>query len=695
MNTDDTFNSLFLPRDRDGHILPMIFSGGTDGNGNPAYYPFVPPLKTGKVCPMFFPNDFKPGGQFYGSIRYSPGFYPYPLGLAANGDVAPLFPGNVIFTDPRLNMCQLASELRQHALPPELIPAANHVAAVLANCGCIPSLPDNTVLSSGSTSLYLPDSKNRMLPICNTEITVSLLRRIIGSKKDTFEVNLLLSKTGETVTVPVEKLDNLVAFLSAKHPWLHLYSDTPNAAPMLSAHIRDQLDSVPECAVVHKTGWIEHNGHHHYAHDGAVSTSDLLFECGQAIPVDPLFSPVEAFQNALGILDIGLHRVTVPLLLTTIAGVLTAVFQDAGYPPRFCTFLHGHSGSLKTAVAEVFANFFGTRDHSTFRDTPAALDVNISKHRDRMFLVDDFHPPASTAEGRVMNSTLEHIVRLFGDDVCKQRSNSTATATHGERPRGTCIITGEFTSGSYSSLLRCLLVPVTRGEIDGTLLRRFQDNPTLWTSIYAHFLPWVGAHWTQLVAQITQSFPELRTEYSNVISEPRLVDTGAVLELTGKILLDYGISCGGISSDSFHCFMTEWQALIKDLLTSSSNSSQEMDIANLCHAAILNARESGLLRISATIEGFGPGLDGFYTPGRFWLRQDSLFRILREHANEMQVSSPLTPKHVLPELYAKGTILRDEENGRNSFLKKTPVIPATGKRIRMLCFTSSELSPQV
>lgn len=691
-------NTYFLdealaPRDENGRKVPIVFPGGTGPDGKPLWFPVLPPPKGGKDVPIIYNEDFTPGGQFYG-LEYQPGFYARPLGVMQNGVEAPLFPGDVVFTDPRLNMPQLASAVMQQGLPPEMIPTANHVMAVLEHCGA--KSDPSTVLDRDEAkyTLHLKNRKGQTVPVCNSGLEVIALRKVLNGNKEAFEVCLRLLRKGIEITVPEGNLENLADYIGAKHPWFHLSADTPNAAALLTEHIRDKLDQVPEITVVKQPGWLVHEGKHIFAHDGLGTMHDLICETGQTIPFDPDMAPAEAFSSAMSFLDIGSHAVTLPLLLTSIAGTLAALFQEAGYPPRFCTFLYGLTGSLKTATAEVFTGIYGKRAHNTFRDSQAAIDVNIGEHRDRTLLIDDFRPPLASAEGKAMCQTLEHVIRLFGDDVAKMRSNSTATATHGERPRGTCIITGESISGSYSSLLRCLLVPITRGDIDGCMLRRYQEAPTLWTTNYTYFLPWVGKQWPDLVKKIQHHFPELRTSFSAVTTEPRLVDAGALLTLTGEILLDYGAACGAISGNVSAECLPGWQTIILDMLSFTSSIAKEVDLASLCREALNTAQEAGTLRVAATVDDFQPGMDGFLSADRLWLRPEALLREMRKKSTEMSAACTLSAKEVLPELYSKGLILRDEEEGKNSYLKKTPTIPALGKRTRMVCFDRGELNPK-
>ena len=293
-----------------------------------------------------------------------------------------------------------------------------------------------------------------------------------------------------------------------------------------------------------------------------------------------------------------------------------------------------------------------------------------------------------------MKKSLEHLIRLFGDDVAKKRSNSTATATHGERPRGSCIITGESITGSYSSLLRCLLVPVTRGDIDGTLLRRFQEAPELWCSNFVHFLRWAGEHWDDLVGSVKARFPMLRTSFTHDIAEPRLVDSGVLLQLAGEILLDYGMACGAIDVTRRDEHLYEWRLILCDAIAFSASLASEVDIVSLCCEALNTAQEAGTLRVAATIEDFEPGMDGFFSDDRLWLRREALLREMRKTSEAMSASCGLSLKMILPELYAHGLVIRDEEDGKNSYLKRTPYIPALGKRTRMVCFDRRELNPK-
>lgn len=688
MTTKSANEQIVVPRDKDGHIVPMVTGGGVGLGGETLYYPVLSPHPSGKK------EAFLQFDKLRDRIQFVPAFYNGSLGLMADGTVREIDLSRVVPLNPVYAMPQLQEGLENNGVPPAMLPAAQQMVTTLLSQGIAPvfnEMPEES-------DLYIPDGKGNKVRACNCQIQVEFLREVITEKGSSFEVELRLTrrknfKVAEVHTAIVAEadLDNLEDALCRKYPWFHLAAETNGVANKLSEYLRDQLDSVPMVTVFRCAGWQEHKNRHIFVHDGAVAPNDVEFNCGLRIIADEKLNPVQAFKEALAILNIGKLTVTLPLLLITLLGPMFRLFEAGGYIPRFCGFLFGISGSLKTSVAEVFYRFFNQQQHGSFRDTAAAIDVTIKEHHDRLLLVDDFQPAVIAAEGKAMAKVLEHVIRLFGDDVAKRRSNSKATAAYGDRPKGSCLITGETTSGSYSSLLRCLLIPIARDDIDGDLLRRYQEMPARWTTNYYYMLPWLGRNWNVLAEKIRREFPQWRKAFGAVTREPRLVDAGAVLMLVAEIFLWYGTSCTVLTSDQVDVMLREWRTVIESLLVFSAESAQARDVVTLTREAILRGVTMGTLKIAPDLGGFATGSDGFYSENRLWLQQQSFDRMLRQYCAEEQIACVNGTKTVLPELYKRGLIIRDEENGKNSYLKRSPEIPAIGKRLRMIVFLQSEL----
>ena len=80
-----------------------------------------------------------------------------------------------------------------------------------------------------------------------------------------------------------------------------------------------------------------------------------------------------------------------------------------------------------------------------------------------------------------MEASLEQIIRFVGDGIAKSRATPTMERQPEQRPQGMIAITGEDSSGSHSSLLRCLFVQVMKDSYDKELLSSLQRHPNLWT----------------------------------------------------------------------------------------------------------------------------------------------------------------------------------------------------------------------
>lgn len=693
---DEKFNIVVLdePVDEQGHRQVMVFPGGTDGFGRPMWYVQVLPDQHGRMEGFLTFEDLKPGGRLdrEGRLRFIQAFYNGPLGVMPDGTTKRVVAECLCPTNPINVLPQLPAAINTYGIPPFMIPVAQQVADILFSNGILLPLEEETE----ETELFLPNSNGQNVRICNCLVTVVSLREVLSKEDHFFEVELKLVRLrqGKRMTyfivIPQQDIEKVKDIICHTHPWFCVATETRGASDLLAEYIRNQLDSVPKVTVFKSTGWHRYQDQMIFVHDSAPSVKNVVFDTGKHLIVDNSLSAQQAFHSACSILKIGRLSVMLPLMLIAMLGPLFVLFEEAGYTPRFCGYLHGLSGSLKTAVAIVLHKFFVGQNYATFRDTVAAVDVAVKEHPDQMLLVDDFQPATVAAEGTAMRKVLEHVLRIFGDAIGKRRSNSRATAAHGEKPHGSCLITGEGVSGSYSSLLRCLQIPIERGDIDGVQLRRYQENPALWSTNFQYMLPWVGLHWDYLVGKIRDKFPNLRSELANSTSEPRLVDTGAVLLLTAEIFLEYGVSLGAIAREDAPEVLCEWRGIIEDLLCISNSSAQELDVTVLTREAIVSAQVAGQLKIAKDINTFLTGQDGFYHQDRLFLSPTSFERILRQHCAAQQVAC-VGPKAVLAELYRQGMLLRDEESGKDSYLKRSPTIPALSKRLRMLAFVRDSL----
>ena len=122
-----------------------------------------------------------------------------------------------------------------------------------------------------------------------------------------------------------------------------------------------------------------------------------------------------------------------------------------------------------------------------------------------------------------------------------------------------------------------LIVPIAKGDINGKLLKRFQDDPALITTHMGYFLEWVGEHGDAVIDYIKTNFDHERSYFAQSLREPRVVDTAVTLMLTATILHTYGESVGGVARGTEVQQLADWRNAILQACIHSEGLSKEQD----------------------------------------------------------------------------------------------------------------------
>ena len=308
--------------------------------------------------------------------------------------------------------------------------------------------------------------------------------------------------------------------------------------------LRQEISLCPHRFEILESGWfISPSGHYCFAEDGSPQTdSTLCFRTGFSfLRGEQQRPPHQVASDAWRILALSKQSRTiyVPFLYAHLA-LMWHLFTEAGHRPNFLLFIEGPTGSLKTAVASLLFNFSGQPEANvpaSFRDTAASMEIAFDAYRDRVLLVDDFCPTSDRTSQRDLNNKLERLVRFFGDGKSRSRATPNMETATEKKPCGLVAITGEDSAGSQSSLLRCLFLRVDRDTFDKDLLRRFQEDPSLWTEHLALFVESLSPRAKELIQMIREKFPSYRDMGSNYLKEKRSIDTFAYLSLTAEIVV--------------------------------------------------------------------------------------------------------------------------------------------------------------
>lgn len=597
----------------------------------------------------------------------------------------------MIFDDPHLNLPPREQILLKQALD------AQATSKSLPEVGSRPMEPEFNIsplrrVFPVAQGMAVQTSEDSADLLSNFQIR-AIRRNIIKARgipdAEEFALEIICNCETRTMTVRSSDLDNLVPIIVKKFPACHTNEDAAKASARIGNAIRDQIPSLPTVTVVKSPGFLKLGNRWCYAHDCAQFDGPVEFRTGYTLPRDPQISPKQALQAALGVLELAPKSPTMlALLLIGHLGLLYNLFEAAGIPPQFVTLLLGQTGSFKTSTAlALFRPFpeLPKTPEATFRDTKTALEVKIGAACSRALIIDDFQPAVTSAAGKEILEKLELIVRLFGDGVAKSRSNSELGRAKEFHPAGCCLITGEDRGGSHSSLLRCLVLSVQKGEIWGDRLKFFQDHPEFLRTHYHHFLRWVGENGAEIIDSIRQEFQHERELFGEALQEPRQVDIAATLMLTAKILIAYAQAVMSLSKDKVTALEKQWADIIVELLLRSEEDTVELDPARMYLEALFNLHSAGRIQVAPDQASFKPGKHiGFEKNGCWWLLPHEAYANVLHYWDEQRERFPLKEGKVHA-LLAQSEVINTSQENRSGKIKTLYLVKSSLEgRPRML-----------
>lgn len=648
-----------LPRTEEGLIEPIEF---LDAAPQKRLYPHFKRDSNGMTSPIIFAEDFA-NGNIPDYLEYKPGWQ-----LPAPESVG-LFPlQNVIYEEPRLNLgpdewrvlnnqegekvsSKYKDEAMQQAEKFALLPKRRYY------------MEGNIAECCDAGIIFMTEDGEEQ--VCNFDILVKEHQVIKErNKKDGMEFlfEVICNNTRTEMTISSRELDNITKVIQREVPICTLNTSVSKCNLILASIARKQIQGLPVRYIFKSTGFWKIEERWVYAHDTApVPNPQTVFQTGYSIPYNPTLGPTQACVEAKAFLDLSQKQTMIlPLFLLAHLGPLFELFADAGCVPRFVTFLNGRTGSLKTSMALcLYRIFMEMKDtpEANFNDTDTALEIKLGTAYSRVLLVDDFRPPVTAAAGRQNLEKLEKIIRFVGDRISKARSNPELGRAKEFPPTGCCLITGEDTGGSHSSLLRCLVLSIEKGDIDGRKLQKYQDDPVLLQTHMYHFLNWCGVHGDRLIRMIKERFKKERNYFSTKVHERRIADTGATLALVAHIFLCYAAMVGALTENSMLQLEQEWRSVITQSLQFSEDYSKEKNPAAMYLGALFDMYQSGRVAIASEISTYEPTKHlGYMKDGDWWMRKNDLYRLVVQYWGGLGVTFPLSLVKVNEALDDQGLI---------------------------------------
>lgn len=679
----NAMNRALTPRNEDGLIEPVVFF---DMPQKEMLVPYFDPSVTGGLKRVACFADEFADGKLPPDLKYTEGHL-----IPPKTPIESLFP-QYAYSNPEYNLPIadrmalisgreiLAKKAEQQVSQTEQVSNAAEEKA-----GSSSKSKDNQdLVVAGDSDIHeFPGGmyvicKGQKITICNFCLRVTQHRRVQISPytcEDEYQIDVLCGQSQKTILVPVRELDNLIKKIQRELPSCTVSSSFARASQMIVNHVRKKLPNADTYNVFRYTGFVPVNNFWVYAHDLATPPlPQVLFETGFSITHDPSMSPVESMRRAMEFLTVTPRsELIIPLFLLAHLGPLFELFNAAGYVPRFVPFLNGRTGAFKTAIALCLFRLFdqqGKVPEASFRDTPVALELKLGKANGHVLLIDDFQPAVTAVAGKQNLEKLESVIRFVGDGIGKARGCPELELRKTPSPAGCAIVTGEDTGGSHSTLLRCLVLSVNKGDIDGKKLKEFQNHPEYLKTHMYHFLTLCSDSSPSIVNHIREKFTDCRDMFSAFVKEARLADTGATLMLTGAILLDYARTIQALTCEEKDCYMTLFVESIKNALIYSENYSREMNPTAMYLRALFDLHERGSLPLAASPNAYNSSRHiGYMYEGNWWLRNRDIFPKVTNYWQLLNINFPLREDKVLESLADSGLIEVDHEN-RDGKLKR-------------------------
>ena len=304
-------------------------------------------------------------------------------------------------------------------------------------------------------------------------------------------------------------------------------------------------------------------------------------------------------------------------------------------------------------------------------------------------VVDDLYPSAYKSEYAKMASTLQGLLRSYGDRSGRARMTSDIKLREVYVPRGNLLVTGEDVPNlEQSGLARQLMLEISPGDVDKEKLSSLQRDSLLFGQAMRGYIEWLIPQADTLKDVLLEKFIAYRQRAQ--AGHPRLAEVVAWLRIGYEMFLDYAVSCDVILSDSRQIMLDEALGVFKELASRQTDimktdtpvsqflsALNEMLTAGQCHCIKLDdegAVHGGLK---------GRGFIGYVDSTCYYLHPDTVMAAVIEFYKRQGIHFSTTKKTLLKQLASVGVI---KTGDRNTIVKLV-----NGKRQRFICLKRSAL----
>ncbi len=255
---------------------------------------------------------------------------------------------------------------------------------------------------------------------------------------------------------------------------------------------------------------------------------------------------IEAFRHSLGMLDLGPHRVTAPLLAMTYLAPIASII--GGVP--MVLWVVGQSGGFKSSLAALAQSHFGHFDFDalplSFHATANMIEKRIHTSRDLLVTVDNLVPSKTGRSQLEAIDKAQRLCQMIGDGQSRGRLNREAEERAALKPQTAVIVTAELLPPDNDSTLgRTFQVHISNGEVDRLKIQEARLKLDLYGQSMARYIQWLASLDHKGVRQMRE---EARLWVSKNMSleghHPRALDQLAMMHMAVFLLRRYAYVIG-------------------------------------------------------------------------------------------------------------------------------------------------------
>jgi len=481
------------------------------------------------------------------------------------------------------------------------------------------------------------DRSEGSFPLC--DFTCRITEEIVADNGLT-EANFLRIEGKRFDGTPLPSIDvPAKAFYANQGSWANDYWGTlpfiyPGAAKKDNLRACIQLYSgldgnIPRKSIYQYIGWKKLESGWQYLHGAGSIGADGLADNVQ-VDIGPgnmsrycLPTPFDSEQISLATGDaLGLLHVC-PASPQIGAALLAAVARaplGESQGIDFAIWLHGLTGSRKSAVAAIAQGFFGgfTARNFPANWTDSANDAEAKSHqaKDAVFVIDDFKPSVNRTEADKQHAMAERLIRNTGNQAGRGRRTADMRAQAAPFNRSMTIVTAEDLPRGQSLLGRLLVLEVTRDCVDNAALTKLQTaaRDGKFSSLMSAYLRWLAPKMDQQKADFPIVIEQIRNGAIRdgfCSSHPRAPEIFASLVAGLEVFFEFLEGFGAISADQGRSLLVECEASLKQAFAEQHNYQTDQDETERFLQLIRAALSSGNAHISNRLDQGPPKMRPF------------------------------------------------------------------------------------